>query len=311
MSYETDSSAFLARLKEVGGQVEAMLEQLLASPPLPGEIARPERLLAAMRHGVLAGGKRLRPFLVVETARALGQTGEGPLRAGAAIELLHCYSLIHDDLPAMDDDDLRRGRPTVHKAFDDATAILAGDALLTLSFDVMGDLPTHPDGDIRAALCVGLARAAGLGGMAGGQMLDLAAESAAAPLDGPAIERLQAMKTGALLRFSIDAGAIIGHASPHARASLSRCGGALGAAFQIADDILDAEGDEAKLGKRAGKDAARNKATYVSAFGLDHAKAARDRLVAQAEAAIDEAGLVGEAGETLRAAALFIAARTN
>jgi farnesyl diphosphate synthase len=310
MSYEKDSSAFLERLKQVSVEVEAMLERLLASAPLPGEIERPARLLAAMRHGVLAGGKRLRPFLVVETARALGETGEGPLRAGAAVELLHCYSLIHDDLPAMDDDDLRRGRPTVHKAFDDATAILAGDALLTLAFDVMGDLPTHPDGAIRAALCVGLARASGLGGMAGGQMLDLAAESAATPLDGPAIERLQAMKTGALLRFSIDAGAIIGHASAHARASLSRCGGALGAAFQIADDILDHEGDEAQLGKRAGKDAARNKATYVSAFGLDHAKAARDRLVAQAEAAIDEAGL-GEKGDTLRAAALFIAARTN
>ena len=173
-----------------------MLERLLATAPLPGEIERPARLLAAMRHGVLAGGKRLRPFLVVETARALGETGEGPLRAGAAIELLHCYSLIHDDLPAMDDDDLRRGRPTVHKAFDEATAILAGDALLTLAFDVMGDLPTHPDGAIRAALCVGLARASGLGGMAGGQMLDLAAESAPTPLDGPAIERLQAMKTG-------------------------------------------------------------------------------------------------------------------
>jgi farnesyl diphosphate synthase len=310
MSYETDSSAFLARLKQVGGEVEGMLESLLAEAPLPDEIARPPRLLAAMRHGVLAGGKRLRPFLVVETARALGKEGEGPLRAGAAIELLHCYSLIHDDLPAMDDDDLRRGRPTVHKAFDEATAILAGDALLTLAFDVMGDLATHPDGAIRAALCVGLARAAGLGGMAGGQMLDLAAESAPAPLDGPAIERLQAMKTGALLRFSIDAGAIVGRATPQARASLSRCGGALGAAFQIADDILDAEGDEARLGKRAGKDAARNKATYVSAFGLDHAKAARDRLVAQAEAAIDEAGL-GESGDILRAAALFIAARTN
>jgi farnesyl diphosphate synthase len=310
MTYETDEGAFLTRLKQVGGEVEVMLERVLSEALLPGEIARPERLLAAMRHGVLAGGKRLRPFLVVETARALGATGEGPLRAGAAVELLHCYSLIHDDLPAMDDDDLRRGRPTVHKAFDEATAILAGDALLTLAFDVMGDLPTHPDGAVRAALCVGLARASGLGGMAGGQMLDLAAESAAAPLEGPQIERLQAMKTGALLRFSIDAGAIIGHASPHARSSLTRCGGALGAAFQIADDILDAEGDESKLGKRAGKDAARNKATYVSAFGLDHAKAARDRLVAQAQAAIDEAGL-GESGDMLRAAAHFVAARAN
>jgi farnesyl diphosphate synthase len=310
MTYPTDSAAFLARLKEVGGAVEGMLEKLLADAPLPGEIERPARLLAAMRHGVLAGGKRLRPFLVIETARALGVAGEGPLRAGAAIELLHCYSLIHDDLPAMDDDDLRRGRPTVHKAFDEATAILAGDALLTLAFDVIADTPTHPDGAIRAALCVGLARAAGLGGMVGGQMLDLAAETAPAPLDAPAIEQLQAMKTGALLRFAVDAGAIIGQAGPRARSSLSRCGAALGAAFQIADDILDAEGDENKLGKRAGKDAARNKATFVSALGLDHAKAARDRLIAQAQAAIHEAGL-GEAGETLRAAALFIGARVN
>jgi farnesyl diphosphate synthase len=310
MSYQMDGPAFLARLKQVGGEVEAMLERLLAEAPLAGEIERPGRLLAAMRHGVLGGGKRLRPFLVIETARALGHSGEGALRAGAAIELLHCYSLIHDDLPAMDDDDLRRGRPTVHKAFDEATAILAGDALLTLAFDVMGDAPTHPDGAIRAALCVGLARAAGLGGMVGGQMLDLAAESASTPLDAPAIERLQAMKTGALLRFSIEAGAILAQAKPRARASLSRCGAALGVEFQTADDILDAEGDEGKLGKRAGKDAARNRATFVSALGLERAKAARDRLVAQAQAAIDEAGL-DESGDMLRGAALFIASRAN
>jgi farnesyl diphosphate synthase len=306
----TDIKAFPAHLKEVAGDVEGMLERLLTATALPGEIARPERLLAAMRHGVLAGGKRLRPFLTIETAQALGHAGEGPLRAGAAIELLHCYSLIHDDLPAMDDDDLRRGRPTVHKAYDEATAILAGDALLTLAFDVIGDLPTHPDGAVRAALCVGLARAAGLGGMVGGQMLDLAAETAPAPLDGPAIQQLQAMKTGALLRFSVDAGAIIAGADRGVRAALSRCGAALGAAFQIADDILDAEGDETKLGKRAGKDAARNKATFVAAFGLDRAKAARDRLVREAQAAVDEAGL-SERGDMLRAAAAFIAARAN
>src|SRR5579863_5525157 len=230
-----DSSAFEQRLKDVAARVESTLERLLAADPLPGEVARPTRLLAAMRHGVLAGGKRLRPFLVVETARALGATGEGPLRAGAAIELLHCYSLVHDDLPAMDDDDLRRGRPTVHKAFDEATAILAGDALLTLAFDVMGEITTHPDGAIRAALCVGLSRAAGLGGMAGGQMLDLEAESAATPLDQDAILRLQAMKTGALLTFSVEAGAIIASAPPPTRIALSRYGRALGAAFQIAD----------------------------------------------------------------------------
>jgi farnesyl diphosphate synthase len=310
MTTDADTSDFTARLKKVGQAIEAMLERLLSDTPLAGEVMRPPRLLAAMRHGALAGGKRLRPFLTIETARALGLTGEGPLRAGAAIEFVHCYSLIHDDLPAMDDDDLRRGRPTVHKAFDEATAILAGDGLLTLAFDVMGEIATHPVGAIRAALCVGLSRAAGLGGMAGGQMLDLAAETAAAPLDSDAILKLQAMKTGALLHFAVDAGAIIGAAAPATRVALSRYGHALGAAFQIADDILDAEGDEAQLGKRAGKDADRNKATFVAALGLDGAKAARDRLVREAEAALQESGL-GAKAETLRQAARFVAARAN
>ena len=310
MTTRADTDIFATQLKETGAAVEAMLERVLAEPPLAGEVVRPPRLLAAMRHGALAGGKRLRPFLTIETARALGLGGDGPLRAGAAIELIHCYSLVHDDLPAMDDDDLRRGRPTVHKAFDEATAILAGDGLLTLAFDVMGEAATHPDGAIRAALCVGLSRAAGLGGMAGGQMLDLEAETAAAPLDRDAILRLQAMKTGALLHFAVDAGAIIASAPPPLRVALSRYGHALGAAFQIADDILDAEGDEAQLGKRAGKDAGRNKATFVGALGLDGAKAARDRLVREAEAALQDSGL-GAKAETLRQAARFVAARAN
>jgi len=310
MTMKTGSGDFAERLKHAGAAIETMLESLLADAPLGGEILRPPRLLAAMRHGALAGGKRLRPFLTIETAKALGLGGEGPLRAGSAIELVHCYSLVHDDLPAMDDDDLRRGRPTVHKAFDEATAILAGDGLLTLAFDVMGEAATHSDGAIRAALCVGLARASGLGGMAGGQMLDLEAESSAVALDGDAILRLQAMKTGALLTFSVEAGAIIAAALQPTRVSLSRYGRALGAAFQIADDILDAEGDEAKLGKRAGKDAGRNKATFVAALGLSGAKAARDRLVREAEAALDEAGL-GDKAETLRAAARFVATRAS
>jgi farnesyl diphosphate synthase len=307
---ETGSDGFAVRLKEAGATIEKMLESLLARTPLEGEIARPARLVAAMRHGALAGGKRLRPFLTIETAKALGLSGKGPLRAGSAIELVHCYSLVHDDLPAMDDDDLRRGRPTVHKAFDEATAILAGDGLLTLAFDVMGEAATHRDGAIRAALCVGLARAAGFGGMAGGQMLDLEAETATEPLNRAAIKRLQAMKTGALLTFSVEAGAIVAEAAPARRAALVRYGRALGAAFQIADDILDAEGDEAKLGKRAGKDAGRNKATFITALGLAGAKAARDQLVRAAEAALNEARL-GAKGETLRAAARFVATRAN
>jgi farnesyl diphosphate synthase len=310
MLMASDSTLFADRLKQGAENVEAMLERLLADPPLAGEIHRPSRLLAAMRHGALAGGKRLRPFLTIETARALALEGEGPLRAGSAIELIHCYSLVHDDLPAMDDDDLRRGRPTVHKAFDEATAILAGDGLLTLAFDVMGDLATHADGAIRAALCVGLARAAGVGGMAGGQMLDLEAETAAKPLDKGSIARLQAMKTGALLTYSVEAGAIIAEARPEQRAALVRFGRALGAAFQVADDILDAVGDEAQLGKRAGKDAGRNKATLIAALGLDGAKKARDRLVEEAETALTEARL-GDAAATLREAAKFVATRTN
>jgi farnesyl diphosphate synthase len=303
-------SAFASRLTDVAAEVEAALEALLTSDLRPGELARPERLLSAMRYGVLGGGKRLRPFLTIETTRALGVTGASPIRAGAAIECVHGYSLIHDDLPAMDNDDLRRGRPTVHRAFDEATAILAGDALLTIAFEAMADPATHPNGEIRAALCLGLARASGLGGMAGGQMLDIAAESATAPLSVKDIHLLQGMKTGALLRFSVEAGAILAGASADRRAALVSYGEALGAAFQVADDILDAEGAEGEMGKRAGKDAERNKATFVSVHGMKRAKALLDGLVEQALAALDRAGL-GSQGDTLRAAARFVAERRS
>ncbi len=302
--------AFALRLRETGARVEAQLELLLSPQPLDGEIARPARLLEAMRYAMLGGGKRLRPFLTCETALALGVEGARPLRAGAAIELMHGYSLVHDDLPAMDDDDLRRGRPSLHRAFDEATAILAGDALQTLAFDVLAHKATHANGAVRAALCSGLARAAGLGGMAGGQLLDLEAETAQASLGLTAIAQLQAMKTGALLRFSVEAGAILAQAPPQARSALARYGAALGAAFQIADDLLDAEGDEQALGKRVGKDAARNKATFAAALGVDRARAELARLVEQSLAAIDEAGL-GAKGETLRAAARFVAERRS
>src|SRR5271167_5149661 len=189
-----DMSAFAVRLAEVGAEVEAELEELLALETRPQELARPERLISAMRHGVLGGGKRLRPFLTIETARALGVTGAAPLRAGCAIECVHCYSLVHDDLPAMDDDDLRRGRPTTHKAYDEATAILAGDALQAMAFEILADPRTDPSAEIRAVLSLGLARAAGLAGMVGGQMLDIEAETAAAPFRLEEIARLQAMK---------------------------------------------------------------------------------------------------------------------
>lgn len=300
---------FARRLSAVADDTEALLARLLGDTPLAAEIARPQRLVAAMRHAVLGGGKRLRPFLVVESAALFGAAREGALLVGASLECLHCYSLVHDDLPAMDDDDLRRGRPTVHKAFDEATAILAGDALLTLAFDILARGEAHPDASVRAALVLELARAAGLGGMAGGQMLDLAAEGrfeAKRALTQDEILTLQAMKTGALLRYACRAGAILGQADGNALAALDRYGAVIGQAFQIADDLLDVEGDVATLGKAAGKDAAAGKATLVSTLGIAGAHARLDALIADAEAALAP---FGAKADTLRAAARFIAAR--
>jgi farnesyl diphosphate synthase len=300
---------FTKRLGSVAADTEALLDRLLGDKPLTGEIARPERLIAAMRHTVLGGGKRLRPFLVVETAALLGAPRDGALLAGAGLELLHCYSLVHDDLPAMDDDDLRRGRPTVHKAFDEATAILVGDALQTLAFDCLAREEVHPDAAVRVALVRELARASGLGGMAGGQMLDLAAEGrfeAKRTLGESEILTLQAMKTGALIRFACRAGAILGKADAVALAAMDHYGVAIGKAFQIADDLLDVEGDTTTLGKAAGKDAAAGKATLVSILGIKGAHARLDALVADAEAALAPFGFKAD---TLRAAAHFIAER--
>lgn len=300
---------FAQRLTAAANETEALLARLLADAPLEREIARPQRLVAAMRHAVLGGGKRLRPFLVVETATLFDAARDGALLAGAALECLHCYSLVHDDLPAMDNDDLRRGRPTVHKAFDDATAILAGDALLTLAFDILARNEVHADAAVRSKLVLELARAAGLGGMAGGQMLDLAAEGRFEDkhaLTQDEILTLQAMKTGALLRFACRAGAILGQADGTALAALDRYGAIIGQAFQIADDLLDVEGDAATLGKAAHKDAAAGKATLVSTLGVAGAHARLDALIAEAEDAL--APFEAKA-DTLRAAARFVAAR--
>jgi farnesyl diphosphate synthase len=302
---------FVTRLAAVASDTEALLGRLLDEAPLPGETARPERLLAAMRHAVLGGGKRLRPFLLVETAALFGARRDGALLAGAALECLHCYSLVHDDLPAMDDDDLRRGRPTVHKAFDEATAILAGDALLTLAFDIMARSEVHADASVRIALVSELARASGLGGMAGGQMLDLSAEGRFADrraLDEAEIATLQAMKTGALIRFACRAGAILGRADNAALSNLDRYAVAIGRAFQIADDLLDVEGDSATLGKATAKDAAAGKATLVSTLGIDGAHARLDALIAEADTALAPFG--GKA-DTLRETARFIAQRRS
>ena len=300
---------FSARLASIAAETELLLKQLLDDAPLDGEIFRPARLVAAMRHAALDGGKRLRPFLLVETAAVFGSARSGALAAGAALELVHCYSLVHDDLPAMDDDDLRRGRPTVHKAFDEATAILVGDALLTLAFDVMARPDVNADPSVRIALVAELARASGIGGMLGGQMLDLAAEGRFEPKRGlreNEIATLQAMKTGALIRFACRAGAILGQADTAARTDIDRYGTAIGKAFQIADDLLDVEGDAKTLGKAAGKDAAAGKATLVAALGPDGARARLKDLVAQADGALAR---FGAKADTLRAAARFVAER--
>jgi len=310
MDREAAGRQFRERLDHVAQATESMLGRLLSVDPLPGETARPPRLVEAMRYAALGGGKRLRPFLVVETARLFGVEDEGALRTGAALEMIHCYSLVHDDLPAMDDDDLRRGRPTAHRAFDEATAILAGDALLTYAFDVVADPATHPDPGVRSELVLKLARAAGLGGMVGGQVLDLAAEQQAGKHTEAAVRQLQAMKTGALLLYGAEAGAILGRADAKQSAALSRYGAALGAAFQVADAILDEEGDEAALCKRAGKDAGRNKATLVAALGIAAARRRRDKLAEEAIAALKDGGF-GARGAVLAEAARFTVERRN
>ena len=303
-------AAFASRLNAAAAEIEDLLGRLQSESPIEGEIARPGRIVEAMRYASLGGGKRLRPFLTIETAALFGVPRRHALMAGAAIECVHCYSLVHDDLPAMDDDDLRRGRPTVHKAFDEATAILAGDGLLTFAFDILARPETHPDAAVRIELVSGLARAAGLGGMVGGQMLDLAAEGRFGQSEVPQGEQdvltLQAMKTGAILRFSCVAGAILGNAPPDKRKAVSRFGRVIGQAFQIADDLLDVEGDAATLGKAAGKDAAHGKATLVDLLGREGARARLAELVQEAESALAP---FGADGAVLREAARFVAER--
>ena len=291
--------------------VEARLRRLLEERPLSGEIERPQRLAAAMRHGVLNGGKRLRPFLVLESSALFGSPAEPEpaLSVAAALECVHCYSLIHDDLPAMDDDDLRRGQPTVHRAYDEATAILAGDALLTLAFDVLASEPAGGPvlpAAARLDLVAGLARAAGVGGMVGGQMLDLQAEKKMP--DEAGVIRLQAMKTGALIRFACEAGAIVAGAPAADRERLAEFGSAIGLAFQLADDLLDLTSDAGTMGKATGKDAAAGKATLASLHGEAWARGQLRGLVGQAHALLEP---YGERAALLKAAATFVAERRN
>lgn len=287
-------------------EVETMLVGLLDLRLRAGEVARPERLLAAMRHGVLNGGKRLRPFLVIESAALFGQHGDAVMRVASALECIHCYSLVHDDLPAMDDDDMRRGQPTVHKAFDEAAAILAGDSLLTYAFDIVASDETDLPANIRIELVSALARASGVGGMAGGQALDLMAEDNKP--DEAGIITLQAMKTGALIRFACEAGAIIAGASREDRERMAEFGSAIGLAFQLADDLLDVTADAAVMGKATGKDAAAGKATLVSLHGIEWTRKQLSGLVAQAESLLEP---FGDDAVILKQAARFIAERQS
>ncbi|MEQ8780007.1 MAG: polyprenyl synthetase family protein [Roseibium album] len=293
-------------LTKQASRIETVLDKLLNDAVLDEEMARPPRLLAAMRHGALNGGKRLRPILVMETAKLFGRDDDGVLLAASALELVHCYSLVHDDLPAMDDDDLRRGRPTVHRAFDEATAILAGDALLTLAFDVIANEDVHDDPAVRLRLSRELSRAAGIGGMAGGQMLDL--ESEHRDRSEAEIRTLQSMKTGALLRYACRAGAFLAGAPAADLERMSRFGDVIGLAFQLADDLLDVESNPEAMGKATGKDAEAGKATLVGLWGVEKTRTELNKLLNESETllAVYEGRAV-----SLAAIADYIVSRSN
>ena len=299
------SYAFKDKLASTAAAVEAALSERLTSA-LAGPGVAPDRLVAAMRHGSLDGGKRLRPFLAVEAAETCGLSAAAALPAGLALELVHCYSLIHDDLPAMDDDDLRRGRPTVHRAYDDATAILAGDALLTEAFALLAEPATHADPAIRLRLVTELAIAAGPAGMVGGQMRDIEGETS--PLDEAGIAAMHAMKTGALIRAAVRMGAIAGGADAAALTRLTAYAEAAGRAFQLADDILDVTASAEEMGKKTGKDAAMGKQTLVERLGVAGAREVLQSIIDEALAALDS---FGPEADGLRATVRYFGARQS
>lgn len=296
-----DGANLQAALAACGAAVTRTLDDLL--PPVEGPRGR---VIEAMRYGALGGGKRLRPFLVCESARLFAVPEARALRVAAAIEMVHCYSLIHDDLPAMDDSALRRGRPTAHVAFDEATAILAGDGLLTEAFAVLADARTHDRAEVRIALVAALAAASGAAGMVGGQMIDISPERAGLDLDG--ISHLQSLKTGALIRFSCEAGALLAEAAEEQRQALVNYARDLGLAFQIADDILDAESTPEALGKPTGQDASLGKATFVGQLGI---RKARERALALVDSACARLDIFGEKADLLRQTAAFVVARRS
>ena len=295
----SDAISFPAALAQAAQMTDIAVEKLLVAPTgLEG------RVYQAMHYSALAPGKRLRPFLVLASAQLFGVARRCALQVAAATEMVHAYSLVHDDLPAMDNSDLRRGRPTCHKEFDEATAVLAGDGLLTAAFEVLADPDTHGDPAVRCELVTALAGAAGAGGMVGGQMIDLIAEHQT--LDIGAITRLQRMKTGALIAFSCEAGAILAKAPHELRTALRGYAHDLGLAFQIADDLLDVEGSAAETGKPVGADVASGKATFVSILGVTRARAQAELLIRQAIAHLD---LFEQRAELLREAARFVITR--
>lgn len=292
---------FEAQLMDLAAQATAALDRLI--PPAPGPRGR---VLEAMRYAALDGGKRFRPFLVLASADIWNVPRSRSERAAAALEMVHCYSLIHDDLPAMDDADLRRGRPSVHKAFDEAVAILAGDGLLTLAFEVLAEEATDPDPGVRLSLIRELALASGCAGMVGGQMIDLSPERDGLDLAG--VAELQALKTGALIRYGARAGAILGRATLEEQAALDAYAADLGLVFQIADDILDVTATTESLGKPAGQDEGNAKATFVRLLGLEGARTEAARITDRAIASLER---FGPAAEQLREAARFALLRRN
>ena len=299
----SDCSAELAQKshKDFASVIENKLLSLL-----PVSEGREENVIAAMRYALLAGGKRLRPFLVVQSAALFSIDNESALRVAAAIECVHTYSLIHDDLPAMDDDNMRRGLPTTHKKYDDATAILAGDALLTLAFEILSDEKTHSDAEIRCDLILALSRAIGAKGMVGGQMIDLKAENQSLQQDE--IIRMQHMKTGELIIFSCEVGAILAKVSDDRRMALKKYAENIGLAFQIVDDLLDIEGNSEDIGKTAGKDIEAGKATLVSFKGVEEARALADELINNAVSHMD---VFDEKSEVLKSLAKFVINRAH
>ncbi|GBR00672.1 polyprenyl synthetase family protein [Acetobacter oeni] len=303
VSSDYDSEALRNSLKKRAGVIEAMLDRLI--PQVSGPDAR---LVEAMRYAALGGGKRLRGYLVAEVAALFDDRAgdDGAYRAAASVEMLHAYSLVHDDLPAMDDDDLRRGQPSTHRKFDEATAILVGDALQTKAFEVLAEVGTHPETAVRLDLVLTLAKASGAAGMVGGQMIDMEGEGRALSLDE--VRHLHALKTGCLIRYSAEAGAILGKANAEQRELIVSYGRDIGAAFQIADDVLDATASAEELGKTAGKDLAAAKSTFVALLGIEGAQREAEALVRRAA---DSLRIFGDKAERLRDLARYVVERRS